>query len=116
MSNITYLHSWKPELCIQLDTSENHLADFNRFMVKGFPSTASLQKGERFEDANREGFILQIKSRFNILMGEGKSIGHCTPPILNALNIFVGAIKIMKRRSRKIPRKLTLSIFMNRYC
>jgi len=73
MSNITYLHGWKPELCIQLDTSCNHLADFNRLMVKGFPSTASLQQGGRFEDANRDGFILQMKSRFDDVMSEGKS-------------------------------------------
>lgn len=73
MSNITYLHGWKPEFCIQLDTNDNNLADFNRFMAKGFPSTASLQQGGRFEDANREGFILQMKYRFDEFMGEGKS-------------------------------------------
>ncbi|MEZ9201395.1 hypothetical protein AB4151_03180 [Vibrio splendidus] len=71
MSNITYLHGWKPELCIQFD--DNRLADFNRFMVKGFPSTTALQQGSRLEDANREGFILQMKSRFGDLMAEGKS-------------------------------------------
>lgn len=71
MSNIAYLHGWKPELCIQFDN--NYLADFNRFMVKEFPSTAALQQGGRFEDANREGFILQMKSRFDDFMGEGKS-------------------------------------------
>ncbi|MCY9826712.1 hypothetical protein [Vibrio chagasii] len=71
MSNIAYLHGWKPELCIQLD--DNCLADFNRFMIKGFPSTTALQQGSRFEDANREGFILQMKSRFDDFMAEGKS-------------------------------------------
>lgn len=71
MSNIAYLHGWKPELCIQLD--DNPSADFNRFMVKGFPSTTALQQGGRFKDANRAGFILQMKSRFNDFMGEGKS-------------------------------------------
>lgn len=73
MSNVAYLCGWKPELCIQLDDEENSLADFNRFMVKGFPSITSLQRGGRFEDANREGFILQMKSRFEDFMGEGKS-------------------------------------------
>ncbi|MCG6363416.1 hypothetical protein [Vibrio fluvialis] len=73
MSNVAYLHGWKPELCIQLDDEHHCLADFNRFMVKGFPSTASLQQGGRFEDANREDFILQMKSRFDDLMDEGKS-------------------------------------------
>jgi hypothetical protein len=71
MSNVAYLHGWKPELCIQLN--DNRLTDFNRFMVKGFPSTASLQLGGRFEDANREGFILQMKFRFDDFMSEGKS-------------------------------------------
>ena len=73
MSNIAYLHGWKPELSIQLDTDNNDSADFNRFMVKGFPSTASLKQGGRFEDANRESFILQMKSRFDDFMSEGKS-------------------------------------------
>ncbi|TKE93474.1 hypothetical protein FCV53_04970 [Vibrio sp. F12] len=73
MSNINYLHGWKPDLCIQLDTNDNNLADFNRFMANGFPSTTSLQQGGRFEDANREGFILQMKYRFDDFMGEGKS-------------------------------------------
>ncbi|MEZ9132748.1 hypothetical protein [Vibrio breoganii] len=71
MSNITYLHGWKPELCTQFDN--NLLADFNRLMVKGFPPTTALQLGGRFESANREGFILQMKSRFDDFMGEGKS-------------------------------------------
>lgn len=71
MSNVAYLHGWKPELCIQLN--DNRLSDFNRFMVKEFPSTASLQQGGRFEDANREGFILQMKLRFDDFMSEGKS-------------------------------------------
>ncbi|PML25627.1 hypothetical protein BCT82_12035 [Vibrio breoganii] len=71
MSNIAYLHGWKPELCIQLN--DRGLADFNRFMIRGFPSTTALQRGGCFEDANREGFILQIKSRFDDFMSEGKS-------------------------------------------
>lgn len=73
MSNIAYLHGWKPELCIQLDDEHNRLADFNRLMIEGSPSTTALQQGGRFEDANREGFILQMKSRFDDFMGEGKS-------------------------------------------
>lgn len=73
MSNIIYLHGWKPELSIQLDDGQNRLADFNRFMIKGLPSTTALQQGDRFEDANREGFILQMKSRFDDYMREGKS-------------------------------------------
>ncbi|PMM44846.1 hypothetical protein [Vibrio breoganii] len=73
MSNIAYLYGWRPELCIQLDDNHNDLADFNRFMVKGFPSTVSLQQGGHFEDANREGFILQIKARLDETIEEGGS-------------------------------------------
>ncbi|MGR5234294.1 hypothetical protein [Vibrio rotiferianus] len=72
-NKVSYLHGWKSDLCIQLDTSDNRLADFNRFMVKGFPSKASLQQKGYFEAATREGFILQMKSRFDDFMGEGKS-------------------------------------------
>ncbi|EGR5447954.1 hypothetical protein COR24_15525 [Vibrio cholerae] len=71
MSNIAYLHGWKLDLCIQLN--DRGLADFNRFMIRGFPSTTALQLGGCFEDAHREGFILQIKSRFDDFMSEGKS-------------------------------------------
>lgn len=65
MSNVSYLHGWKPELCFQLNTTDNHLADFNRFLVKHLPATKQLQQGGQFEDANREGFILQIKEHFS---------------------------------------------------
>ncbi|MBY8156235.1 hypothetical protein KW499_20850 [Vibrio fluvialis] len=73
MSNIAYLHDWKPELCIQLDTEDNHKADFNRFLVKHFPTTKQLQQGNQFEDAEREGFILQFKSNFDNKIEEGDS-------------------------------------------
>lgn len=73
MSSVTYLSGWKPELCIQLDTNGNSLADFNRYLVKGFPSTNQLQQGCKFEDADREGFILQLKDRFDEKIEEGGS-------------------------------------------
>jgi hypothetical protein len=73
MSNITHLHGWNPDLCIQLDTEDNNLADFNRFMMKHTPSTKDLQQGKVFEDANREGFILQMKARFDEVIEEGGS-------------------------------------------
>lgn len=76
MSNVTYLHDWNPDLCIQLETADNHRADFNRFLVKHFPTTESMQQGKDFEHADREGFILQLKARFVEAIEEGGSHRH----------------------------------------
>ncbi|MEZ9257687.1 hypothetical protein [Vibrio splendidus] len=73
MSNIAYLSGWKPELCIQFEMENNLKADCNRFLLKGIPSTQQLQQGSQFEDANREGFILQLKEQFNETIKEGGS-------------------------------------------
>lgn len=73
MSNVAYISGWKHELCIELDTEFNYRADFNRFLVKGVPSTELLQQGEGFEDACRDGVILQLKSRFDDMIEEGAS-------------------------------------------
>ncbi len=73
MSSVAYLSGWKPELCIQLELENNCKADFNRFLVKHLPSTQQLQQGRQFEDAGREGFVLQIKSRFDEKIEEGSS-------------------------------------------
>ncbi|KJF79834.1 hypothetical protein [Photobacterium angustum] len=73
MSDITYLHNWNPDLCIQLKSDKNYRADFNRFLVKHFPSTAVIQQGQEFEDADREGFVLQLKSRFDEAIEENAS-------------------------------------------
>lgn len=73
MSNVTYLHKWNPNLCIQLEKLDTSKIDFNRFLVKHFPSTQALQKGQELEDADREGSILQIKSRFDEVIEEGVS-------------------------------------------
>ncbi|WCP67034.1 hypothetical protein LYZ37_14615 [Vibrio tubiashii] len=73
MGNVFYSSGWKPELCIQLDTDHSNKADFNRFMVKHFPSTKSLLQGGQFENADRTGFILQLKARFDEAIKEGGS-------------------------------------------
>ncbi|MCC4787023.1 hypothetical protein AB6E39_01080 [Vibrio splendidus] len=73
MNNVTYLHNWNPELCIQLETDDNNRADFNRFIFKHVPSTEALQQGEQFKRAAREGFILHLKSRFDEAIEEGGS-------------------------------------------
>jgi hypothetical protein len=73
MNNASYLTGWNPDLCIQLDTEENRKADFNRFLVKGFPSTKQLQQGGEFQDADRKGVTLQLKSRFAEKIEEGGS-------------------------------------------
>lgn len=71
--NVSYLHGWDSNLCFQLNTEDNRLADFNRFLVKHFPATKKLQQGGQFEDAEREGFVHQIKARFAERMKEGDS-------------------------------------------
>ena len=73
MSNVIYLSSWEPNLCIQLDTENNNIADFNRLLAKGFPSTERLQQEGRLEDTNRKVHILQLKEKFNEAMDEGSS-------------------------------------------
>ncbi|EME0093279.1 hypothetical protein VXI05_001275 [Vibrio parahaemolyticus] len=73
MNNVTYLHCWDPELSIQLETENNNKADFNRLLCKHVPSTKALQQGGQFEDADREGFIHQLKSRFDEAIEEDES-------------------------------------------
>ncbi|HCG5507817.1 TPA: hypothetical protein NJ005_000723, partial [Vibrio parahaemolyticus] len=73
MNNVSYLSGWNPNLYIQLDTYDNNRVDFNRFLVKGFPSTEQLKQGGEFEDAERKEVILQIKSRFVEFMEESAS-------------------------------------------
>ena len=73
MNNINYLSGWNPELCIQLKTENKNNADFNRFLVKGFPSTLSMQKGNAFENANREAYVLRLKDTFQELIEKGDS-------------------------------------------
>ncbi|MGS0824904.1 hypothetical protein ACVBIO_03760 [Shewanella sp. 0m-8] len=73
MSNVTYLHKWNPDLCIQLDTGDNVKADFNRFLFKHIPSTQALQQAGDFEGSDREGFILQMKAQFDEAIEEGGS-------------------------------------------
>lgn len=81
MNNVTYLHNWDPELCIQLENGYSNKVDFNRFLFKHIPSTKALQQGGQFEGADREGFIHQLKSRFDEAIEEDGS--HS-----NLLNIF----------------------------
>ena len=72
-NNVSYLYGWDSELCLYLNTEAIRLVDFNRFLVKHFPPTKQLQQGGRFENADREGFVLQIKSRFSEKIEEGGS-------------------------------------------
>ncbi|WP_421180257.1 hypothetical protein [Aeromonas enteropelogenes] len=73
MINLTAQSTWKPELCIELDTGHNHRADFNRFLVKGIPSTEQLQRGCDYEYADRAEFIFQLKFHFDDMMDSGAS-------------------------------------------
>lgn len=73
MSNVSYLHEWNPALCIQLKDEDNRIADFNRLLVKGFPSTEQLQRGGQFTATVHEGFVLQLVSYFLEQIKEGAS-------------------------------------------
>ena len=73
MSNVTYLHKWNPDLFIQLDVEGEKSLDFNRLLVKSLPSTEDLKKSKQFEYVDREGFILQLKTRFDEIIEEGGS-------------------------------------------
>ncbi|WP_210441883.1 hypothetical protein [Vibrio crassostreae] len=73
MHNVTYINGWDPKLCINLDTIYNDLADFNRFLVKHFPSTKEMKQGNTFEDAKREGLVVQLKAQFQEALEEGSS-------------------------------------------
>ncbi|MDO6775110.1 hypothetical protein Q4591_07065 [Shewanella sp. 3_MG-2023] len=73
MTNLTYLSGWKPELCIQLNDGHNRKADFNRLLVKNFPSTKTMQEESEFIDANRESVILKMKDDFQESIDEGGS-------------------------------------------
>ncbi|WP_045414312.1 phage integrase N-terminal SAM-like domain-containing protein [Vibrio owensii] len=72
-NKVSYLHGWDSELCFQLNTEDNNVVDFNRFLVKHFPATEKLQQGGQFEDANRQGFVHQVKARFGEKIEEGES-------------------------------------------
>ncbi len=89
MNKVTYLSCWKPELCIQLEINNYNYVDFNRFLMKGCPSTKELQEGKKYEDAGREEFIFLLRSRFYEKLGEGAS--HST-----LYNIFVKALIYLK--------------------
>lgn len=73
MSNINYLSDWENELCLQMITENKNLCDFNRLLYKNFPTTMHIQHGKPIVNANRSGFILQIKDCFAKNMEEGVS-------------------------------------------
>lgn len=73
MSDLIYFGSWKPELCVVLDTEGNDKVDFNRLLFKHCPSTRQLQQATRLENASRDIFINQLKYRFDEAIEEGKS-------------------------------------------
>jgi hypothetical protein len=73
MSNLTYLRDWRPELCIQLNTHSNHIADFNRFLVNGLPGTKTIQQEKTLRNANQEPFVLKLCARFQESINEGSS-------------------------------------------
>ncbi|EPJ0262129.1 hypothetical protein ACTBKU_001960 [Vibrio parahaemolyticus] len=75
-SNVIYFSGWNPKLCIQLETEDNNLADFNRLLYNGFPSTSHIQNVKPVKRAYRDDIILQIKSRFDEQIENGVSHTH----------------------------------------
>ncbi|WP_143691647.1 phage integrase N-terminal SAM-like domain-containing protein [Vibrio rotiferianus] len=73
MNNVTYLNRWNTSMCLRMEHEKNYLCDFNRLLHRGFPSTQYIQQGKPVESANRDGFILQIKERFDEKISEGAS-------------------------------------------
>lgn len=71
MSNIQYLHGWRKELCIILDSGQ--YCDFNRLLYLNTPSTKDLQAGKSSVSAGRDSYILQLKNRFDEQLSEGAS-------------------------------------------
>ncbi|MGZ9899806.1 hypothetical protein [Shewanella gaetbuli] len=82
------MKDWKPELCIQLSVADNSLADFNRLLVKGFPSTKQLQQGGEFEEADRKNFIYQLKERFFDKIEEGAS-HYSLHSLFRSLSLYI---------------------------
>ncbi|ELH0897219.1 hypothetical protein Q9887_004143 [Vibrio fluvialis] len=73
MTELTYLSGWRSDLCIKLDTRNNLLADFNRFLFNGLPSSKELQQSNQFKFADREACVFQLKDSFSEKIDEGVS-------------------------------------------
>jgi hypothetical protein len=71
MTNPTYLSGWAPEMCIQLEVPNNNRADFNRFLVKGFPSTKSMQQRNQFIGKRLGNYTYFLKFQGNRLSISG---------------------------------------------
>ena len=83
MSNVSYLHQWNPDLCIDVIVAGAEvILDFNRPLYKLFrdenrhkdrifPTTKDVQQGKFLEYANRTDLIFQLKSRFDEALEEG---------------------------------------------
>lgn len=77
MNKVTYLSCWKPELCIQLEINNYNYVDFNRFLMKGCPSTKELQEGKNMKMPGVKSLFL-LRSRFYEKLGEGQVTQHFT--------------------------------------
>ncbi|MCL1127616.1 hypothetical protein [Shewanella surugensis] len=73
MSNVIYISGWNASLCLQTDTDNNLLCDFNRLLYLDIPSTKYLKQGKHVISAKRDEFILKLKDRFVEKMKEGTS-------------------------------------------
>lgn len=74
MNKVTFLSRWRPDLCIKFKVDTYINTDFNRLLMKGCPSTKELQESNKHTSADREEFILLLKSRFDEALEEGSSL------------------------------------------
>ena len=74
MSNVYHLRHWQESLCITLNIG--HSCDFNRFLYLNCPTTIAIQTGKYKQNANRDGFIKQLKTCYDQKIAEG--VSHST--------------------------------------
>jgi len=72
MSNLSYMHNWRPELQLTVLNGTNNLRnlDFNRLLYRGVPSAKEIISGNGVF-AYREEIILTLKDRFEEALKSG---------------------------------------------
>ncbi len=77
-----------------LEAKHNILADFNRFLVKHFPSTNALKQGQLFKDADRAG-IFKLKFDLTKLSQKGAVTRVCMAISSVYRNTFNGVTRVI---------------------
>ena len=109
MTDLTYLTLWKPELCIQLNDGHHRKADFNRLLVKHFPSTETMQQENDFINANRDRIILKMKDQFQKSIDEGGS--HSS--LYFTFNIIYPYVKWCDKENSRAFTRISIEKYMD---